>query len=1127
MADNWCSLTDREQLISSRGDWWSDHVKELRNQVQTVLPNVKAKLDRMQGQGQPQEEAACGRILQRAIRQVTGLFGIEEQPDSEDPQAWMQRNSDSLKQALARRLLWLPEIFLDDDGYPEEDQEAEIAKFLRQSLAEERALSTACTVRIKEQDFRFTDILMDAFEDDEDRRRIEYLNDEYHKGSRAALSHRVTEMQSAIEQGMVDGLLVEEERPAISAKLGTADIENPLCFGPLFQRLDEIEHQLDQKRTNRLQELKSQWTDLRQRLEQKIQVDLIEAVEAFIQKAFKQGDTRVVEEGLARLRGVLQGESEWESAWFAPPDERDVLKEFQNACSGIESGLSSLENVVQLADVIDQGQTWGSVAFGTLPQTRRAEAAKAIKSWHQLKRQQGQPNTARRHIPVLLAYLGFHLLEKESVVSVKSYDRDWLHCQVDASASDLARPIPQLGSQASGCYNVVCLWERPGASSIGAFLRDLGLDTKTVIIFFLGRLPERRRRDITARAGERELALVILDEVLLVFLARFDDTRLPAFLRCSLPYAALNPYMPFQAGNVPPEMYYGRDKMVRQLQNDGSCIVFGGRQLGKSALLRQVERAFHQPDHDQFAWVEDIKLVGDALAGEQPDQLWIKLRDGFKKHLLIKDSITATQPDNILKHIQSAMDESPQRRVLVLFDEADSFLGADAQNSFQVVERMRSLIQDTQSRFKVVFAGLHNVQRFNDIPNQPLAHFGENLLVGPLDASSARQLVREPLETLGYRFVDETTVLKVLSYTNYHPGLIQYFCYEIVRRLQPQKLSSGPTYKVSSKDVEAVYRSPQARQVIRERLDWTLALDPRYQCIAWAMIYEQKETRDSYVRPFGINELFQLARYWWPEGFGEVDTEALRGLLEEMVGLGILVRNLDENQYLLRSPNLVRLMGTEEDIENRLLELSNKSQPTQFQPDSQHVLLNDPGHMYSPLTLVEEGRLQQTRPSGVSLVFGSQALGLDVLDQALKRMGSSEIPAQELNQANRICTWLDSHARKQRGVEQLLTYGRLGGPGGDMGQSVWKVLEMCKYFNQRRRRPLQVVFILKPEAVWSWLRLPADQRTGLEDRVDSIYLRRWNKVGIQQRLNQAGKLDSSEVCQEVLEATGGMAFLAG
>ena len=80
-----------------------------------------------------------------------------------------------------------------------------------------------------------------------------------------------------------------------------------------------------------------------------------------------------------------------------------------------------------------------------------------------------------------------------------------------------------------------------------------------------------------------------------------------------------------------------------------------------------------------------------------------------------------------------------------------------------MVEGLRALMQNTQSRFKVVFTGLHDVQRFNNIANQPLAHFGQNLLVGPLEAGPARQLVREPLETLGYRFDDDTTVLKVLS----------------------------------------------------------------------------------------------------------------------------------------------------------------------------------------------------------------------------------------------------------------------------------------------------------------------------------------------------------------------------
>ncbi len=515
--------------------------------------------------------------------------------------------------------------------------------------------------------------------------------------------------------------------------------------------------------------------------------------------------------------------------------------------------------------------------------------------------------------------------------------------------------------------------------------------------------------------------------------------------------------------------------------------------------------------------------MGDILTGEQPTRLWIKLRDGFKNHSLIR-STEANQPEKISQYIEKAMAEFHQLRVLVLFDEADHFLSADAKNGFQVVEGLRNLMRNTKGRFRVVFAGLHDVQRFNNIPNQPLAHFGQTLLVGPLEAGPAQQLVLEPLGILGYRFADEITALKVLSYTNYHPGLIQYFCHELVNRLQAKRSSSGPPYTVLADDVEAVYGIHRVRQVIRERLDWTLALDDRYQCIAWAMIYEQKETRDSYIRSFSVAELLELVQEWWPQGFEKCDIQVFGGLLEEMVGLGILIRNL-EDQYLLRSPNLVRLMGTREDIEYRLLELGEKSPPSQRRPESQHVLLDVQNRLYSPLTLAQESDLQNSGESGVTLIFGSPALGQDVLNQALTNLGGSEIPTQKLSRSKLTLEWLDAYARQPRGAGQSLAYGQLKGTGGNMTQCVWHVLELCKTFNQKRRRPLKVVFIFNPAATRSWLKVAANQRKHREDKATIIYLHRWDEVGIQQRLSQAEKMDSPEVCQNVLEATGGWSFL--
>jgi hypothetical protein len=59
-----------------------------------------------------------------------------------------------------------------------------------------------------------------------------------------------------------------------------------------------------------------------------------------------------------------------------------------------------------------------------------------------------------------------------------------------------------------------------------------------------------------------------------------------------------------------------------------------------------------------------------------------------------------------------------------------------------------------------------------------------------------------------------------------------------------------------------VYRLSELRECIRERFDWTLALDTRYQAIAWAMICDQLRVRDSYARTYPPGNILRLVRQW-------------------------------------------------------------------------------------------------------------------------------------------------------------------------------------------------------------------------------------------------------------------------
>ena len=1042
---------------------------------------------------------------------------------------WMTSGSQSLAEAISRRLLLVPEVTLDDDGQPTEGEIRGIGKKLIRSLVKDpnRSIRKAFEYRWSRQDYRFVEVL-----EDEDTRDLSGVpwRDRYAlalEEARATLRQQVERAEESIEQATVDGLLLEAERTELVGELSNIAGAESLNLGPLFDRVNAIQRRLEDGRNYRMKELESSWSGIRADLERTVPDERLTVVAEFVGRAIDQRDTRVVEEAFARLRESADVSTIDE--WLDPPAKRDVFVEFCDVLPHVEALLTEESEFRGLLRLIESPVRSAINGLKKLSTTATDDAHTVVEAWMQLKRR--KEDNVPNHLKEVLRYLGFP--EALQVTVGSTTDRLTCFCaDVAMRRKDIidyafARPIPQLGSLARGRYDIVCVWKHDGPNIISRIDREVDRRNELTILVILGSLSADRRHELSVRARNRKLNTVIVDETLIAYLMQIEGNRFSTLLRCTLPYAVVNPYTPFQAGSVPPEMFFGRQDVVNAIQrvNEGSCIIFGGRQLGKSALLRQVQREFHRPDGECFAWVEDIKTVGDPLTGEKPDIVWVRLRDGFKAIGLLRDHVRANEPRNIITHIENAMDSEPSRRVLVLFDEADHFLDADARDAFSVVEGLRHLIQTTENRFKVVFAGLHHVQRFKNMPNQPLAHFGQNHLVGPLEPRAARRLVVDPMETLGYRYADESAVLKVLSYTNYHPGLIQYFCRELLSRLQDRTRDERPPYTISGADVEGVYRLERTREIIRERLDWTLALDRRYQCLAWSMIYDQRGVRDSFSRSFRVSEILQLAKQNWPRGFDGIETERVSGLLGEMVGLGILVRS-SENRFLLRSPNLVRLMGTEDDIELRLAELAEVPKPARSQPESQHYLLQADGNspLFSPLTLMQEGQLESGQRSGVTLVFGSDALGLEVLSQSLKRVCGDQgraIPIDQSIQPDRMVAWLEKYAARRQRTEWQLTYGWLNGGADQMALCVESVLDMCKVFNRRRRRPLRVVFVMNVDAALTWMKMDKRERQRLEDASDLLCLRRWDEVGIQQRLSSAEKLDIPEVCEAVLGATGG------
>lgn len=1143
LADQWCRPIRRERQLQEKGNWLTREVQDFVRLLKDHFPAAEADLSEMSTSNERTDLAAATYQLQITFEQLHRLLHMESGSTSIVAEPLYPPLKGDLYQSLTYRLLWLPGCQLDDNGLPTEIELTHLAARLGATLDKEQTIEQILLDWFDHEDYRFVKTLLEIITDPG---REAELNQQYRErrgSSRQRLDRLIAQTNDEIEQALVDGVIYAEDRSELSAQVESIKKVAPTLenIGAARHQLQDVCNKLQVARDIRIKKQHEIWSDLKEQLARTMaQPDQVKAIVTTVERAIENRAVRVVDEYLAQLKNSAGGGSAVDLTLFREsPIQRDNLKEFVTELPGLLRFLESPDfPLARIAREIPNRKSFRELNLGNLPTSRLQEVAEAIEAWRQLKSRQQifTPENQAKDIATLLRYLGFRFLGSigRSVRLERQLDSDASYWQANISAAGLA-PVPQFGSEQEGRFHIVCIWDRLGFDTIGAVLQSLNVQNYATVVFYFGRLNLRQREDLTNFCrGDQPLTIAVLDEALLLLLAREYEARLGAFLECALPFTIANPYSPFAAGTVPPEMFFGRREMVRALQQpSGPCIIYGGRQLGKSALLRQVFREFHAPERQQYVLLEEIKLLGDPTAGQDPDDLWRRLRDGLVNLGLI-DRKTSERPERLREEILKIMTANPHRRLLILLDEADKFLDVDAQRNFQIVSQLKALMDATQRRFKVIFAGLHNVQRFQGISNQPLAHMGTPLIVGPLEPDAALDLVQKRMAALGFRFSDRLLVLRILSYTNYHPGLIQLFCHKLVQYLYKQKVRGLPPYSIDETAIENVYRQSEVRNEIRTRFEWTLALDDRYKVIALAMIVDQLKARDSFSQMYNQQALYKLAEGWWADGFSQIKSHQFKGYLEEMCGLGVLTHT--EGGYRLRSPNLVRLMGTEEEIWQNLEEVTAKPPEIEFDADSHHALLDSTVNRYSPLTYAQE-RLLNPHNFGVGLVFGSDALGLNYLREATKRFVPEELIGQKAHwesidhlssRGRTLETWFEKFIESHKNFERLIVYHSLRGTTAELNEQVEVALKICHRFKHRRDQWLRVIFAFDPASTWEWLQLPEDKRTDLENRLDAVIaLSRWNLTGVRQRLrqHQPEMLSSEESCQAVLKATGGWHWL--
>ncbi|GGO38486.1 hypothetical protein [Streptomyces lasiicapitis] len=652
-----------------------------------------------------------------------------------------------------------------------------------------------------------------------------------------------------------------------------------------------------------------------------------------------------------------------------------------------------------LVDLVRSGgmhPTLPVLDYGGLSTEEAALAADALEEWRALaatERKDRLQVAPTRQVPPLLKLLGYDAKSARPLDDRSQHRREYRLFEATGVEVNGRAKAPAFGSQISeqgGNLRVMMVWGRPPAKVVMSWAERDTSDASLLVVYF-GTLSREARVELAVGSGRLQ-PLLVVDDAALAYLAARGDRQVSTSTQTLLPFSGVNPYIREKRGRIGGEMFYGRDAERKSILDPrGTQVIYGGRGLGKSALLADAGERFteQRPTYYQAVYVNlDQENIGKG-SSFGPETLWSVLERELTEAHVLDDQPQARRKrqeisERVRAGIRAWLDGDSRRRLLILLDECDQFFEADAPR-FDQTKKLKGLGSDTKDRAKVVFAGLHSVQRFSKLAsNGPFGHLAQTpKVIGPLAPQSAAELLVEPMRALGFEFKDLDLVNRVLGYCSYQPFLLQMFGHrlvELMHRKRARRGAEGPPYKVEVTDIEVVESDAALRDGISAAFKDTLSLDHRYDVIANVLAYHARH-HGLEVR-LSDTELREECETYWRKGFEQLDTEGFRAYLSEMVGLGILAPNHDGLGWHLRGPNALRMIGTSHEVEARLLRAEQDCELQESIVQEGRPEL--PDGQPAPLTNTQLDDLLGERSSRTRVVLGTSATGVTDVTRTLR-----------------------------------------------------------------------------------------------------------------------------------------------
>lgn len=429
------------------------------------------------------------------------------------------------------------------------------------------------------------------------------------------------------------------------------------------------------------------------------------------------------------------------------------------------------------------------------------------------------------------------------------------------------------------------------AYEIRDVVRQQGWQHTTVLVLVDGAADELRRQ--LSRAFD--LPCVVLDakqQKDIVDAASPTRVMLDLLLE-QMSRAQLSPYETSRW--VTGSRFFGRESDKKKICNrPGNFMIFGIRRIGKTSLLREIERLLDDGSPAGEGSRRHVYVECSAL--QTPDDFYREIAAKFNVSLKLFLN-RKTQSIRAATKIFDYLASEQGGPITFLLDEFDRLL-EHTQYHLDFCTVLRQAAQNKRARF--IMAGFREMRRAMCDRDHPFYNFGEQVYLEALERKDVAEMINKPLDALRVKLDGrEELISRIFRETAGQPLFVQFYCQTLLEQLD----RTGGNV-ISINDLQSIYESTAFRDmVLTTFIDNSVPLE---RAIVFAMVSMQNARAQEVFSIEDVDREFK--RRGWIVPFNQLD-EACRNLDTA----NILRRQ--GKAYSFRLPVFVRMLQENYSIE--------------------------------------------------------------------------------------------------------------------------------------------------------------------------------------------------------------------